>query len=101
TPPPSSSTDYPSGDSNQLIKRMRPISLNKEVNLLVNVQPVSFHGHCYSEAFSALYEFWYQCGGYWTVGSWLHGEIGPKELQSLGPEFVRYGSAGTWQIVNS
>ncbi|CAI9113928.1 OLC1v1014633C2 [Oldenlandia corymbosa var. corymbosa] len=52
TPPASSSADYPSGDSDQLIKRTRPLSLTEEVNLPVNVLPVSFSGHGHNQAFS-------------------------------------------------
>lgn len=50
--PPATSVDYPSGDSDQLTKRTRPISLTEEVNLPVNVLPVSFPGHGHSQAFS-------------------------------------------------
>lgn len=53
TPPASSSVEYPPGDSDQLIKRTRPISLIEEVNLPVNVLPVSFMGHGNNQAFNA------------------------------------------------
>ncbi|KAL9460186.1 hypothetical protein AB3S75_000964 [Citrus x aurantiifolia] len=55
TPPTNPSVDYPSGDSDHLSKRTRPIGISDEINLPVNVLPVSFtgHSHSHSQAFSA------------------------------------------------
>ncbi|KAH9667180.1 protein TOPLESS [Citrus sinensis] len=53
TPPTNPSVDYPSGDSDHLSKRTRPIGISDEINLPVNVLPVSFTGHSHSQAFSA------------------------------------------------
>ncbi|ESR37020.1 hypothetical protein KPL70_023303 [Citrus sinensis] len=53
TPPTNPFVDYPSGDFDCLSKRTRPIGISDEVNLSVNVLPVSFTGHSHSQAFSA------------------------------------------------
>lgn len=53
TPPTNPSVDYPSGDSDHVSKRTRPVGISDEVNLPVNVLPVSFPGHSHSQAFSA------------------------------------------------
>ncbi|XAR67799.1 hypothetical protein NMG60_11002711 [Bertholletia excelsa] len=50
TPPTSASVDYPSGDSDHASKR-KAIAISDEVNLPVNVLPVSFPGHGHSQAF--------------------------------------------------
>lgn len=52
TPPTNSSMDYPSGDSDHVAKRTRPIGIADEVNLPVNVLPVSFPGHGHNQAFN-------------------------------------------------
>ncbi|KAG6426063.1 hypothetical protein SASPL_110277 [Salvia splendens] len=52
TPPTNPSVDFPSGDSEHPSKRTRPMG-NDEVNLPVNVLPVSFPGHAHSQAFNA------------------------------------------------
>ncbi|KAH9626650.1 hypothetical protein KSS87_004651, partial [Heliosperma pusillum] len=52
TPPTNSSVDYPSGDSDHLAKRTRPLVIGDEVNLPVNVLPVSFPGHGYGQPFN-------------------------------------------------
>ncbi|KAL9413869.1 hypothetical protein AB3S75_042372 [Citrus x aurantiifolia] len=55
TPPTNPSVDYPSKDFDHPSKRTRPIGISDEVNLPVNVLPVSFtgHSHSHSQAFSA------------------------------------------------
>ncbi|XP_024935003.2 protein TOPLESS isoform X1 [Ziziphus jujuba] len=52
TPPTNPSIDYPSGDSDHVSKRARPMGISDEVNLPVNVLPVSFPGHGHSQAFN-------------------------------------------------
>lgn len=51
--PPTNSVDYPSGDSDHVAKRTRPMGITDEVNLPVNVLPVAFPGHSHSQAFTA------------------------------------------------
>ncbi|GAV60959.1 WD40 domain-containing protein [Cephalotus follicularis] len=54
TPPTNNpSVDYPSGDSDHVAKRTRPMGISDEVNLPVNVLPVSFPAHSHSQAFNA------------------------------------------------
>ncbi|CAN1761626.1 Protein TOPLESS [Linum perenne] len=53
TPPTNPSVDYPSGDSDHVAKRTRPMGITDEVNLPVNVMPVSFPGHGHGPAFNA------------------------------------------------
>ncbi|XP_021906564.1 protein TOPLESS [Carica papaya] len=53
TPPTNPSVDYPSGDSDHVAKRTRPMGISDEVNLPVNVLPVTFPGHSHSQAFNA------------------------------------------------
>ncbi|XP_038717839.1 protein TOPLESS [Tripterygium wilfordii] len=59
TPPTNPSVDYPSGDSDHVAKRTRPLGISDEVNLPVNVMPVTFpgqghgHGHGHGQVFSA------------------------------------------------
>ncbi|TXG69424.1 hypothetical protein EZV62_004359 [Acer yangbiense] len=53
TPPTNPSVDYPSGDSDHVSKRTRPMGISDEVNLPVNVLPVTFPGHSHSQAFNA------------------------------------------------
>ncbi|CAH1442619.1 unnamed protein product [Lactuca virosa] len=55
TPPTNPSLDFPSGDSDHMSKRTRPMGINEEVNLPINVLPVSFPGHSssHSQAFNA------------------------------------------------
>ncbi|KAL0342139.1 UNVERIFIED_CONTAM: protein TOPLESS [Sesamum calycinum] len=117
TPPTNPSVDFPSADSEHASKRTRPLGISDEVNLPVNVLPVSFPGHAHSQTFSAPddlpktvartlnqgsspYEHgfsshptdptsgWYQCGRSWFVGSWFKREAGPEKLQSLGSGFL-------------
>ncbi|KAJ6706527.1 TOPLESS-LIKE PROTEIN [Salix purpurea] len=45
TPPSNPPIDYPSGDSDHVAKRTRPMGISDEVNLPVNVMPMLFHGH--------------------------------------------------------
>ncbi|GFZ11859.1 transducin family protein [Actinidia rufa] len=52
TPPTNNSVDYPSGDSDHVSKR-RAMGISDEVNLPVNVMPISFPGHSHSQAFNA------------------------------------------------
>ncbi|KAK9677244.1 hypothetical protein RND81_11G130300 [Saponaria officinalis] len=52
TPPTNSSMDYPSADSDHVAKRTRPIGIGDEVNLPINVLPVSFPGHGYGQPFN-------------------------------------------------
>ncbi|KAI7754457.1 hypothetical protein M8C21_019013, partial [Ambrosia artemisiifolia] len=53
TPPTNPSLDFPSADSDHVSKRTRPMGLTDEVNLPVNVLPVSFPGHGgHSQAFN-------------------------------------------------
>ncbi|KAI8529420.1 hypothetical protein RHMOL_Rhmol12G0223700 [Rhododendron molle] len=52
TPPSNTPVDYPSGDSDHVLKR-RAIGISDEVNLPVNVMPVSFPGHGHGQAFNA------------------------------------------------
>ncbi|WOH05518.1 hypothetical protein DCAR_0624935 [Daucus carota subsp. sativus] len=53
TPQTNPSLDYPSVDSDHVAKRTRPLGLSDEVNLPINVLPMSFSGHGHSQAFSA------------------------------------------------
>lgn len=53
TPPANISVDYPPGDSDHVAKRTRPMGITDEVNLPVNVLPVTFPGHGHSQAFNA------------------------------------------------
>ncbi|XP_048233740.1 topless-related protein 1 isoform X3 [Ricinus communis] len=54
TPPTNPSVDYPSGDSDHVAKRTRPMGISDEVvNLPVNVLPVSFPGHGHGQNFNA------------------------------------------------
>uniref|UniRef100_A0A7N0ZUU0 CTLH domain-containing protein n=1 Tax=Kalanchoe fedtschenkoi TaxID=63787 RepID=A0A7N0ZUU0_KALFE len=48
-----SSVDYPSGDSDHISKRTRPVGITDEVNLPVNSMPVPFPGHGHSQVFIA------------------------------------------------
>ncbi|KAF4387713.1 hypothetical protein G4B88_004040 [Cannabis sativa] len=52
TPPTNPSVDYPSGDSDHVSKRTRPMGISDEVNLPVNVL-TTFPGHGHSQAFNA------------------------------------------------
>ncbi|XAR50515.1 hypothetical protein NMG60_11004859 [Bertholletia excelsa] len=52
TPPTNSSLDYTSGEAEHLSKR-RAIGITDEVNLPVNVLPVSFPGHGHNQAYNA------------------------------------------------
>ncbi|KAJ4959361.1 hypothetical protein NE237_026472 [Protea cynaroides] len=52
TPPTNNSIDYPSGDSDHVSKRTRPISISDEVNLPVNIMPVSYPGQSHSQPFN-------------------------------------------------
>ncbi|KAL5574531.1 hypothetical protein UlMin_016230 [Ulmus minor] len=53
TPPTNPSVDYPSGDSDHVSKRTRPMGISDEVNLPVNVLPMTFPGHGHAQAFTA------------------------------------------------
>nr|XP_034899874.1 topless-related protein 1 isoform X1 [Populus alba]XP_034899875.1 topless-related protein 1 isoform X1 [Populus alba]XP_034899876.1 topless-related protein 1 isoform X1 [Populus alba] len=55
TPPSNPSVDYPSGDPDHVAKRTRPMGISDEVNLPVNVLPLSFpgHGHGHGQTFNA------------------------------------------------
>ncbi|KAK6267697.1 hypothetical protein QUC31_011857 [Theobroma cacao] len=53
TPPTNPSVDYPPGDSDHVSKRTRPMGISDEVNLPVNVLPVTFPGHGHSQTFNA------------------------------------------------
>jgi hypothetical protein len=53
TPPPNLSVDYPSGDSDHVAKRTRPMGITDEVNLPVNVLSAPFPGHGHSQAYNA------------------------------------------------
>ncbi|KAJ1396726.1 WD40/YVTN repeat-like-containing domain superfamily [Sesbania bispinosa] len=55
TPPTNPSVDYPSGDSDHVSKRTRPIGMSDEANLPVNVLSATFsgHGHGHGQAFNA------------------------------------------------
>ncbi|XP_050231709.1 topless-related protein 1 [Mercurialis annua] len=53
TPPTNAAVDYPSGDSDHVAKRTRPMGISDEVNLPVNVLPVSFPGHGHGQSFNA------------------------------------------------
>ncbi|KAI3684330.1 hypothetical protein L6452_33553 [Arctium lappa] len=54
TPPTNPSLDFPSGDSDHMSKRTRTMGINEEVNLPINVMPVSFPGHgSHTQAFNA------------------------------------------------
>ncbi|OIW03867.1 hypothetical protein TanjilG_30143 [Lupinus angustifolius] len=59
TPPTNPSVDYPSGDSDHVSKRTRPMGLSDEVNLPINVLSGTFpgHGHGHSQAFNAPDDF--------------------------------------------
>ncbi|KAK9066062.1 hypothetical protein SSX86_015464 [Deinandra increscens subsp. villosa] len=52
--PTNPSLDFPTGDSDHMSKRTRPMGINEEVNLPINVLPTSFQGHnSHSQAFNA------------------------------------------------
>ncbi|KAL8117382.1 protein TOPLESS-like [Apium graveolens] len=53
TPPANPSLDYPSGDSDHVTKRTRPMGICDEVNLPINVLPMPFPGHGPSQAFNS------------------------------------------------
>ncbi|KAK2994453.1 hypothetical protein RJ640_000912 [Escallonia rubra] len=53
TTPTNPSLDYPSGDSDHVAKRTRPMGLSDEVNLPLNVLLVSYPGHGHSQTFNA------------------------------------------------
>ncbi|XP_058780462.1 topless-related protein 1-like isoform X1 [Vicia villosa] len=55
TPPTNPSVDYPSGDSDHVSKRTRPLGMSDEGNLPVNVLSATFpgHGHGHSQAFNS------------------------------------------------
>ncbi|KAL1298046.1 topless-related protein 1 isoform X1 [Arachis hypogaea] len=53
TPPTNPSVDYPSGDSDHVSKRTRPMGMSDEVNLPVNVLSATFPGHGHGQAFNA------------------------------------------------
>lgn len=53
TPPTNPSVEYPSADSDHVSKRPKPMGMSDEVNLPVNVLPVSFAGHGHSQTFNA------------------------------------------------
>ncbi|KAK6915095.1 WD40 repeat [Dillenia turbinata] len=53
TPPSNPSVDYPANDSDHASKRARPMGISDEVNLPVNVLPVTFPSHGHAQAFSA------------------------------------------------
>ncbi|XP_061981070.1 protein TOPLESS isoform X1 [Populus nigra] len=55
TPPSNPSVDYPSADPDHVAKRTRPMGISDEVNLPVNVLPMSFpgHGHGHGQTFNA------------------------------------------------
>ncbi|KAG7998119.1 hypothetical protein I3843_01G242700 [Carya illinoinensis] len=53
TPPTNPSLDYPSGESDHVSKRARPMGITDEVNLPVNVLPVTFQGHGHGQPFNA------------------------------------------------
>ncbi|RYR09996.1 hypothetical protein Ahy_B05g078444 [Arachis hypogaea] len=56
TPPTNPSVDYPSGDSNNVSKRTRPMGMSDEVNLPINVLSATFLGHGHGQAFNAPYD---------------------------------------------
>ncbi|KAL4294775.1 hypothetical protein AHAS_Ahas18G0261800 [Arachis hypogaea] len=56
TLPTNPSVDYPSGDSNHVSKRTRPMGMSDEVNLPVNVLSATFPGHGHGQAFNAPYD---------------------------------------------
>ncbi|KAL6497091.1 hypothetical protein OROGR_029020 [Orobanche gracilis] len=51
--PPMNHLDFPSTDSEHASKRTRQLGISDEVNLPVNVLPVSFPGHAHSQPFNA------------------------------------------------
>lgn len=55
TPPSNNALDYPSADSEHVSKRTRPMGISDEVNLGVNMLPMSFpgQGHGHTPAFKA------------------------------------------------
>ncbi|XP_038993347.1 topless-related protein 1-like [Hibiscus syriacus] len=50
---PTNPSDYPSGDSDHVSKRPRPMGISDEVSLPINVLPVTFPGHGHSQTFNA------------------------------------------------
>lgn len=50
--PPTNHIDYPSGDSDHVAKRTRPLGINEEVNLPVNISPVTYMGQSHNPTFS-------------------------------------------------
>ncbi|VYS51629.1 unnamed protein product [Arabidopsis thaliana] len=55
TPPSNSAVDYPSGDSDHVSKRTRPMGISDEVSLGVNMLPMTFPGqaHGHNQTFKA------------------------------------------------
>ncbi|MCL7047751.1 hypothetical protein MKW94_009116 [Papaver nudicaule] len=54
TPPTNNhSIDYPSGDSDHVSKRTRPLGISDEGNLAVNILPVTYPSQSHTQAFSA------------------------------------------------
>ncbi|KAG2723160.1 hypothetical protein I3760_02G158700 [Carya illinoinensis] len=53
TPPTNATVEYPSGESDHVSKRTRPMGISDEVNLPVNVLPVTFPGHSHGQPFNA------------------------------------------------
>ncbi|KAF6158051.1 hypothetical protein GIB67_014845 [Kingdonia uniflora] len=51
-PPTNHSVDYPSGDSDHVSKRTRPLGISDEINLPVNVLPVTYPGQTHAQAFN-------------------------------------------------
>ncbi|KAL0354840.1 UNVERIFIED_CONTAM: protein TOPLESS [Sesamum radiatum] len=122
TPPTNPSVDFPSADSEHASKRARPLGISDEVNLPVNVLPVSFPGHAHSQTFSAPDDLPKTVartlnqgsspmsmdfhpiqqtlllvgtnGRSWFVGSWFKREAGPEKLQSLGSGFLHNAFTG-------
>ncbi|KAM7480314.1 hypothetical protein LguiA_028527 [Lonicera macranthoides] len=52
TQPTNPSLDYPSGDSDHISKRTRPMGISDEISLPVNVMAMSFPGHSHGQAFN-------------------------------------------------
>ncbi|XP_042494873.1 protein TOPLESS-like [Macadamia integrifolia] len=52
TPPTNNGVDYPSGDSDHVSKRTRPIGISDEVNLPVNILPISYPGQSHGQPFN-------------------------------------------------
>ncbi|KAM0011151.1 putative Topless family protein [Helianthus debilis subsp. tardiflorus] len=97
--PTNPSLDYPSADSDQMSKRTRPTWIADEVNLPVNMLPVSFLGHSsHTQAFNAPDDLLK------TVARTLNQGSSPKSMdfhpvqQTLLFVGTSVGDIGLWEV---